>query len=380
MSRRPALVGTASFVAGGVAACRTRNDGDSLGGSAAPGSTTTDVVTTDVVTTDVVTTDVVTTDVEVGDAYFPPLAGIWEPITPSQAGFTDEGVKAVLDLVGASNSQSFVLLRDGRIVAERYWMGADDTTTRDIASAQKPVTSTLLGLARDRGLLQFDDSVSDYLGAGWSRASVADEGVITLRHLMTMTSGLNPRTLRKDVAPDVKWDYNTDAYQKLRQVLEVAVESDINTISDEWLFEQIGVGDGAAWNVRAGVVDAVGDEQWGLTLTAREIARFGLFAARNGQWMGTQIADPEWFAEAWTATPLMVDYGLIWWLIGKGRLANRGAPPDLVAGLGAQDQKLYVSPSTGIVVARQGNAAGESTQAGSDFDALLIEAIARALA
>jgi CubicO group peptidase (beta-lactamase class C family) len=196
---------------------------------------------------------------------------------------------------------------------------------------------------------------------------------------MTMTSGLNPRTLRVDAAPGVKWVYNTDAYQKLRQVLEVAAGSDINTISIEWLFQQIGIADGA-WQVRPGAQDATGDDKWGLRITAREMARFGLFVARNGQWMGTQITDPGWFAEAWTATPLKADYGLIWWLSGKGRLAANGAPPDLVAGLGAMDQKLYVSPSTGIVVARQGNAAGETTEAGSDFDALLIEALTSALA
>ena len=319
------------------------------------------------------------TTVPVATDYFPPLAGEWATVSAAEAGFTEAGLAEVLALVERSNSQSFVLTIDGRIVAEQYWQGADATTRRDIASAQKSVTSTLVGLARDRGLLTLDQTVTSILGAGWSAAAAADEALITVRHLLTMTSGLDPVTLQRTRAPGTVWEYNTDAYQKLRPVLEAVTGTDINTLSGDWLFAELGI-DAQSWYPRPAAKDALGNVIWGLNITAREMVRFGLLAMRGGQWAGNQLTAPDWFAEAWTAIPQKADYGYLWWLLGKGRLGRRGAPADLVAALGAQDQKIYVIPSTGLVLARQGGAADDVTAAESDFDTALILALGRARA
>ncbi len=313
-------------------------------------------------------------------AYFPPVTGEWSTVAAGAAGFDEEGLAALVELVGSANSQSLVILAKGHIVAEHYWNGADATYTRDLASAQKSVTSTLVGLARDRGLLALDDPVSNYLAAGWTAASQAEEAAISIRHLLTMSSGLNPRTLRVAALPGTVWDYNTDAYQKLRGVLEVAAGADINALSKEWLFDAIGIERPAPWAPRPRVVDAVGWQTYGLTLTVREMARFGLFAMHAGQWAGTPVTADDWFDEAWASSPLKRDYGYLWWLLGQGHLASKGATPDLVAALGVQDQKIYVSPSAGVVLARQGSAAGAMSEAESDFDVALITAFGRALA
>jgi hypothetical protein len=108
------------------------------------------------------------------------------------------------------------------------------------------------------------------------------------------------------------------------------------------------------------------------------MARFGLLAMRNGEWGGEQITDPGWFAEAWTPTSLKRDYGYLWWLLGRGHLAKRGAPADMVAALGAQDQKIYVAPGQGLVLTRQGKAANNLAAAESDFDTALVTALAAA--
>lgn len=304
-------------------------------------------------------------------------------MTSTEAGFTADGLAAVVDLVGAANSQSLVILHEGRIVTEQYWMGATPETTRDLASCQKSVTSTLVGLARDRGLLQLDDPVSQYLPAGWTAATADKEAAITIRQLLTMSSGLDERTLRATAAPGTVWEYNTAAYQKLRRVLEAAADTDINSLCSEWLFNPLQIDRPTAWAERPGgdrTADAVGDRHWGLNLAARDMARFGLFAMHNGSWDGEQMTAPGWFAEAWASSPVKRDYGYLWWLLGKGAFGRRGAPADLVAALGAQDQKIYVLPSAGLVLVRQGDAAAEVAQAGSDFDAQLIAALLAARA
>lgn len=313
-------------------------------------------------------------------AYFPPPAGEWQTVSATEAGFTDSGLAELVEMVGSVRSDSFLMLWQGRIVAEHYWNGADATFVRDVASVQKSVSSTLIDLARDNGLLTLDDPASDYLAAGWTASDPAHEAAITIRQLMTMSSGLNPNNLRKDAEPGTVFDYNTDAYQKLRGVLEVAAGTDINTLSKEWLFDEIGIAQLVPWVQRGGLTDAVGDATFGLRLTVREMGRFGLFAMHRGRWADRQITADGWFDEAWESSPLKRDYGLLWWLLGKGSLASKGAPADLVAALGAKDQKIYVSPAAGLVLARQGEAAGVVSEAESDFDAALITAIGRARA
>lgn len=313
-------------------------------------------------------------------AVYWPSATAWESADAQAAGWSRAGLDALASTVGQANSTTFMMLADGRILLEKYFGGATSETRQDVASCQKSVLSTLLGLARSKGLLGFDDPVSKYLPAGWSRAAQADEARVTLYHLMTHSSGLDPRTLKKVAEPGTKFDYNTDAYQKLRLVLEAAARSDINTISRTWLFDAIGLGAGALWRERPGADrDATGATPWGLALTARDMCRFGLFASRGGRWIDRQITDPGWFAEAWTPSKAKRDYGLLWWLQGRGALsAVKGVPADWVSALGAQDQKIYVVPSAALVVSRQGTAAREASDAESDFDKVVARQIVAA--
>ena len=208
------------------------------------------------------------------DGYFPPASGPWETIDPEAAGWVPRKLEALATLVGESNSRTFLLLSGGRIVAERYWNGADEGTAQDVASVQKSVTSTLVGIAAERSLLSIDDPVSRYLPPGWSASGAENEAMITIRHLLTMSSGLNPRTLRKAAEPGTEWDYNTDAYQRLRPVLEAAAGEEINRLAHSWLFDTIGATSTAGWQERPGLPDATGARPWGLDLArARSVRR-----------------------------------------------------------------------------------------------------------
>ena len=393
VSRRVLLVGTASAALANVVACRGKSldhDGSSAEASTARAAPTTRAGPTTVASPTATVAEVsinsspppssTSTAAPTPVGYFPPAdgAGEWTTATAAEAGYTDEGLAEVVALVEAANSQSLVILSAGSIVAEQYWRGADASTARDVASVQKSVVSTLVGLARDRGLLALDEPVNSFLGAGWSRAAAADEAIITVFHLLTMTSGLDPRNLRSDAPAGTVWDYNTDAYQRLRPVLEAASGLDINTLTSEWLFAPIGIGSAAPWAPRGAMTDAMGEAAWGLSLTAREMARFGLFAMRAGRWAREQITAVDWFEKAWTPIASKADYGYLWWLLGRGRNGQQGTIPDLVAALGAADQKIYVSPATDLVLARQGAAARAASEAQSDFDALLIAALSRA--
>jgi CubicO group peptidase (beta-lactamase class C family) len=272
-------------------------------------------------------------------------------------------------------------LSGGRIVTESYFGSANENTTQDVASVQKSVISTLIGIARERGLLGLDDAVSKYLSAGWSRANSEHEAAVTLRHLMTHSSGLDPRTLRSVAPPGVMFDYNTPAYQKLRRVLEKVAGQDITSITRAWIFDKIAAPQTTFWRLRPNTPpDPVGDPAWGLVMNAREMARFGLLASRRGRWGATAVVKATWFDEAWAPSQAEKDYGLLWWLMANRYERAPGIPSDWQAALGAGDQKIYAVPSLDLVVTRQGAPAAEASDTYSSFDLALFRAIAAARA
>lgn len=82
--------------------------------------------------------------------------------------------------------RAIVVLRDGAIVAERYYNGETADTLHDIRSAGKSITALLLGAAVARGQLATTKTVGDY----WPEVAGSPGGKVVLDDLLTMRSGL----------------------------------------------------------------------------------------------------------------------------------------------------------------------------------------------
>jgi CubicO group peptidase (beta-lactamase class C family) len=286
-----------------------------------------------------------------------------------------EKLKSAAEFVRQANSDAFVVMVDGQVLIDERWAG--DDPRRDVASTQKSVVATLLSMAEDRRLLTLDTTVSSLLGKGWSKAKTSQEKPITLRHLVTMTSGLG-LDLKYSKKPGAVWLYNTDAYQVTHLVLEKVTKKSMQALSDEWLFGPIGMK--AEWQDRR-MKDAKGRNLRGLHTSARDLAAFGQFIADRGSWNGTALVKRTDLLDANLRRSQRINesYGHLWWLNGQpshvapsGQRANAmlapDAPRDMVAALGYEDQKCYVVPSERMVVTRIGNAAKDKTQALSGFD------------
>jgi CubicO group peptidase (beta-lactamase class C family) len=141
------------------------------------------------------------------------------------------------------------------------------------------------------------------------------------------------------------------------------------------VFDPIGMSASSSWAPRPANpfnTDPTGDDLWGLQLTARDMARFGLLAERDGRWGDAVVVPDGWFAEAWTPLEQNPDYGYLWWLYSRRADERVGVPEDLVAALGALDQRIYVLPSADLVVTRQGVGADGPDDAGAPFDRELL--------
>lgn len=123
--------------------------------------------------------------------------------------------------------------------------------------------------------------------------------------------------------------------------------------------------------------------------TARDMARFGILNLNNGTWDEDIILGDSSYLNAMknTSQDLNKAYGYLWWLNGKESYMAPGlqtvfngalipnAPVDTYAGLGKNDQKLYIVPSRGLVIVRMGEDSGESLLGPSSFDNELWEKI-----
>jgi len=331
---------------------------------------------------------------QAGSPYFPPSSGEWARIEPSKAGWDRAALEAALAYAGRVRSSGVVVLLDGRIIAERDWRVAaspaysrlrvgttpDGHAIEDVESAQKSVVAFLAGIAEGTGQLNLSAPVSLYLGKGWSKANAAAESSITVRHLMTMTSGLNDYLEYQRPAGTV-WRYNTGAYSRMIGVLEKATETDINTLTRNWLTTPIGMVD-SRWAPRpwaAGNDEVVNSIAF--VTTPRDLARFGLVVLAGGKWGGQDLLRDSGYLKR-MLTPsqaLNPSYGLLWWLNGQSRIQFpedararsgsliAGAPSDLVMMMGSGDKRCDVVSSLHLVVTRLGDLA-EDTPASQYFD------------
>ena len=114
----------------------------------------------------------------------------WATVTPDAAGMDAAKLDAAVKFAMGHNSKGLLVLRGGKIVAESYADGWTQDTAGGIASATKSMVSTLVGMALDEGKFKsVDQPLADFA----PQLKGTDKEALTLRHLLTMTSGLSPR-------------------------------------------------------------------------------------------------------------------------------------------------------------------------------------------
>lgn len=323
--------------------------------------------------------------------YYPPLnSDEWTRTDPLELGWCAGRVDSLLNFVETADTKAFVILKDGKIVVERYFGIFQQDSLWYWASAGKSLMGTLVGLAQQDGDLSITEPASKYLGEGWTNAPPEKEALITIRHQITMTTGLDdrgPNALDNCLRPDclnyladagTRWAYYNAPYRLVQDVLEQATGQNKNVYTRQRLGARIGMQ--GFW------FDYV------YYSTARDMARFGHLILSRGVWDGDKIVQDQNYFNAMLSPSqeLNPSYGYLWWLNGQSAFMLPGlqivfqrsilpeAPADLVAALGKNDQKIYVVPSQGLVVVRQGNAAGSSSPAAlSSFDNQLWEQISR---
>jgi CubicO group peptidase (beta-lactamase class C family) len=274
---------------------------------------------------------------------------------------------------------SLLVVHDGRIVHERYAPGVDVTSRTRTWSTAKSIAVTLIGMLVDQGKLALDAPLPvDWLPAA-DDAATDPRRRITLRHVLNMSSGLDPvddddleyatgsglaywagassivgarsRALLRE--PGTSWNYEN--YDTLLAVyaMKRALGSERAYLEfpRRALLDQIGMRNTLVTTDRFG--DFVLSSQ--VYANARDLARFGLLYLNGGVWNGERLLSPAWIDFVRTPAPATAatgrQYGGQWWLVPDDR---HDVPKDAYATAGNRGQYVIVVPSHKLVIVRRG--------------------------
>lgn len=277
----------------------------------------------------------------------------------------------------AHRGRAVLILKDGRPVCEAYGAGTSAEDAHPLYSGTKSFAGAMAVLAAQDGLLDLDEPVSATL-AEWRDGT--DRQKVTIRHLLTLSSGIDSVVgrppdyaqaieLRPVATPGTRFAYGPAPFQIFGEVMRRKLAArGMQADPAEWLVQRLFTPAG----IRVGQWRRTPDGNpllpQGLSLTARDWARFGEWVRRDGAIDGKPSLAPQRLAAFHQPSPAFPGYSLTWWLPAKlqalapdrmpravGRLdfAAAGAlPDDLLMAAGAGDQRLYVSKRLGITVVR----------------------------
>ena len=267
-----------------------------------------------------------------------------------------------------------LVLEGDRIRLERYALGAGPATRWTGFSMTKSVTDTLVGVALQRGQIHsLDDRLSLYLPE--LRQSAYQD--VTVRQLMTMTSGVRwdedytnaasdvarlystpvptgvdstiayMRGLPRAVPAGTRWQYNTGETDLLGVLLRRVTGDSLAKLLSDSLWSRAGMEHDATWIATASNSSGKEFGGSGLSATLRDWGRLGLWAMEGGH----GAVAPEWFPEATRAQASVgtTAYGYGWWPQGGAHLDGS------FAALGIFGQSIFVDPARHLVIVSVGD-------------------------
>jgi CubicO group peptidase (beta-lactamase class C family) len=249
------------------------------------------------------------------------------------------------DYMQANRTSGVLVLKDGKIVLERYGLGRTAKDRWTSFSVAKSLTSTLVGAAIEDGKIKGADAlVTNYVP---ELKGSAYDGV-TVKQLLMMSSGvkwnedytdpksdvaqagftgsepgIDPlvsymRHLPRDAEPGTKWHYDTGETDMVGILISKAVGKSLSQYLSEKVWVPYGMEQDAVW-----MVDASGKQERGgccISMTLRDYARVGQFILDGGNANGHAVVPSWWVSQATTKE---IDngyggYGYFWWIRDNG--------------------------------------------------------------
>lgn len=309
--------------------------------------------------------------------------GNWEA-----AGFHPDSVENLLQKIGDTRNRDFrglVVLKDNKLVIEYY----DNTFWRnhihDIRSAGKSVTSMLLGVAIQEGLINnLDQSVASFFPKEKYPFIHEDYKKIKLKYLLDMVSGIDADTddsrtpgnasnwIAKDNwkdyilqvpairEPGEKWVYADINPVLISLIIEEVSGKSLKDYAQEKLFAPLGITELYWYTNTSNQTGGAGN----IYISTLDFAKLGAVVLNGGQWQGQQLLDPAYnqqilqdknyeLPEEWSFADT---YGMLWY---KAKRTYGNETVEFVYASGNGGNYLILVPEENMVVALTSGAYGQ---------------------
>ena len=233
---------------------------------------------------------------------------------------------------GGHKNESLLVLRRGKIVYESYAEGWDEDTAHPMFSVTKSVLSALVGIAIGEGkIMGVHQKVIEIVPEWTDTIAPGQESKrnMTIEHLLTMTSGLPGDGDYSDwnwwdaadtgeaafqtpqaAAPGVRYSYSSGpGCQTLAGVVSKAVGKNLFEYAKEKLFTPLGMAS-VTWDAAP---DGLNTGGFGISMTPRDMARFGYLYLNYGRWDKQQIIPAGWVAVTPPKSKALKAYGYLFW-------------------------------------------------------------------
>jgi CubicO group peptidase (beta-lactamase class C family) len=285
------------------------------------------------------------------------------------------------DYVARARTTGLIVLKDGKVVLERYWHGADASSRFASWSVAKSFVSTLVGFAVADGLIEsVEDPVTDYLpelkGSGYDGVPIKailqmssgvafnedyESGTSDALILWNQVLQYNKRTFgefaarsKREVEPYAKFNYKGLDSVVLGMLVARVTGKNLSTDLAEKIWGPLGMEDDASWLLEDRSDKALEAPFCCLNARLRDYARFGQFMLQGGAWNGKQLLPASWVAEATQPDRAQVAFGALypgtslgyqyqWWALQ--------GPDRAFTAEGVNGQFIYVNPTGRLVIA-----------------------------
>jgi CubicO group peptidase (beta-lactamase class C family) len=276
-------------------------------------------------------------------------------------------------LMSSLDTRAFLVLKGDSLLFENYANGHTPETVSNSFSAAKTLVAMLIAIAVEEGNIKsLDEPVGNYLPAFRN----GEKKRITIRHLLTMSSGLdweesasNPLSENAEsyygtdlfelvnrqqavTAPGNKFVYQSGNSQLLGYVLEKATGKSVSEYTEQKIWKKIGTEGHAYWSLDK----QNGDEKSFCCFyaTARDFARLGLLIHRGGRWGKDQVV-PAWFIKEMSVpTPMATEEGVPNYRYGLHVWTYPEKDQTITYCRGIKGQYIISIPKEDLVVVRLG--------------------------
>jgi CubicO group peptidase (beta-lactamase class C family) len=272
-----------------------------------------------------------------------PTAG-WETSPAEAQGVSSAALAGLVDFGAASDMDSLLVVRHGRIVVDAYYAPFRAGQMHLVNSVTKAVVGTLVGIAvKEERIRRLDQPVVDLFIERSIANLGADKKAITLETLLDSNSGLDWTEPLSDAPPETMlemarsrdwvgfvldrpmaqppgraFNYDSGTWHLLSAVLTKKTGMDTLAYAKQSLFGPLGIGE-ARWRQDPQGIRSGG---FGLFLQPRDMAKLGYLYLQHGQWAGEQLLPPAWSEHVFHATVDM-NFGTVpafryangWWTI-----------------------------------------------------------------